>query len=256
MKASPRTPRISGNWKMNLDGRSANELVCAIRQWMEENRNKSLEVGLFPPAVYLAQVVELSKGSPIHVGAQNAYFEKSGAFTGEISLAMIRDVGATGVLIGHSERRHVFGESEEWITKKLNAALALELEATLCVGEKLEERESGRAASVIERQIRSALSQLQPESLSRVTIAYEPVWAIGTGKTASPKQADEAHQQIRQLLAKLYSPALAEKICIQYGGSVTPENAAALLAEPQVDGFLVGGASLDFAKFRKILEAV
>lgn len=256
MKASPRTPRISGNWKMNLDGRSASELVRAIRQWMDENRSKSLEVELFPPAVYLGQVVELSKGSPIHVGAQNAYFEKSGAFTGEISLAMIRDVGATGVLIGHSERRHVFGESEEWIAKKLNAALALELEATLCVGEKLEERESGRAASVIERQIRSALSELQPESLSRVTIAYEPVWAIGTGKTASPKQADEAHQQIRQLLAKLYSPALAEKICIQYGGSVTPENAAALLAEPQVDGFLVGGASLDFAKFRKILEAV
>lgn len=256
MKTSPRTPRISGNWKMNLDGRSANELVRAIRQWMEENRNKSLEVGLFPPAVYLGQVVELSKGSPIHVGAQNAYFEKSGAFTGEISLAMIRDVGATGVLIGHSERRHVFGESEEWIAKKLNAAVALELETTLCVGEKLEERESGRAASVIERQIRSALSPLQPESLSRVTIAYEPVWAIGTGKTASPKQADEAHQQIRQLLAKLFSPALAEKICIQYGGSVTPENAAALLAEPQVDGFLVGGASLDFAKFRKILEAV
>ena len=221
------------------------------------------EVALFPPAVALTAVVDALRGSPkrIAVGVQNIHFEKEGAFTGEISADMALAAGAGAALIGHSERRHVFGESDEWIGRKVARALATGLVPYLCVGEKLEEREAGRTKEVVGRQLAAGISGIsEPGSLARVVVAYEPVWAIGTGRTATPQQGEEVHRFIRDEIASAFAAlgapkARAEGTMILYGGSVKPENAAAILAEADIDGLLVGGASLQADSFIRIVRA-
>jgi triosephosphate isomerase len=206
-------------------------------------------VAFFPPFPLISRV--LSKAHTA-VGAQNCHEEDQGAFTGEVSCALLKDIGCTYVLVGHSERRHVFGESDDFVGKKVRAALDLGLTPILCVGEKLEEREAGQTFAVLERQVRGGL--IRHLASPRLVIAYEPVWAIGTGKTATPVQAQEAHAFIRQVVAKAMSPTAAEAVRILYGGSVKPDNIATLMSQPDVDGGLVGGASLDAASFAKIVR--
>jgi triosephosphate isomerase len=221
------------------------------------------QVALFPPSVALTAVAEALRGAPkrIAVGAQNIHFEKEGAFTGEVSAEMVLAAGATAALIGHSERRHVFLESDEWIARKVARALATGLVPFLCVGEKLEEREAGRTNEVVGRQLALGISGIaDAASLARVVVAYEPVWAIGTGRTAAPAQGEEVHRFIRDELGKQFAllgapVARAEETMILYGGSVKPENAAEILAEPDIDGLLVGGASLKADSFIKIARA-
>jgi len=212
-------------------------------------------VAVCPPCVYLEAVVKAVSGSAIKVGAQNMYFETSGAFTGELAGSMLTDVGCTYVILGHSERRHILGECDELINKKVLAALAAGLKPILCVGELLEEREAGETENVVRRQVEVGLANVSAEDLARVTIAYEPVWAIGTGRTATPRQAGEVHSFIRQVITGLYSSEAAQALIIQYGGSVKPENAAELLGVPEIDGALVGGASLKVDSFTAIIRA-
>src|SRR5262249_28344394 len=193
-------------------------------------------------------------GSRVRTGAQDLWIESKGAFTGEISAEMVRDCGGTLVLVGHSERRHVIGEGDELVSRKLRAALEGGLEAVLCIGETLAEREGGETEAVLERQFRTATRDLSAVEFSRVTLASEPVWAIGTGRNATPEQAGRAHASVRRGIAQRFGPSVAETSRILYGGSVTPENVAELMAGPDVDGVLVGGASLDAEKFCRILE--
>jgi len=246
-----RTPFISGNWKMNLDRAGARGLAAAVAQ----HAARGVDVALFPPAVYLDEVVRAVAGSRVQVGGQNCCDEASGAFTGEISTAMLADVGARLVLIGHSERRHVYGESDELIQRKVARALGDGLHAMLCVGETLDERDGGRTEEVVARQLTSGLRGVARASLASLTIAYEPVWAIGTGRTASPAQAGEVHRYTRGVLAGLYDREVAESLRILYGGSVKADNAAELLAVPDIDGALVGGASLRADLFLPIIDA-
>jgi triosephosphate isomerase len=205
--------------------------------------------------VYLSDVAKALSSSNISVGAQDVYFENNGAFTGEISCAMLKDVGCNYVIIGHSERRHVIGEKDELINKKIAAAIHGGLLPIFCVGELLEERESNTTEAVIKRQMEKGLAGIDAEKMAAVTIAYEPVWAIGTGKTASKEQAQAVHLFIRQLLAKMYDTQLAQQIRIQYGGSVKPSNAKELMLQPDIDGLLIGGASLKAEDFVAIVEA-
>ena len=237
------TPLIAGNWKMNGTAASARALASAVAQ--AAGKSKGARAAVFPPFTHLALVAEALKGSPVALGAQDCSWEKSGAFTGEVSCDMLKEAGCAMVLVGHSERRHVLGETDEVVARKLRAALDSGLEAVLCVGETLAQREGGQTASVLKSQTQAALQGLK--DLSRVVLAYEPVWAIGTGKVATPAQAREAHGLIREVPA-------AKALPILYGGSVKPDNLASLLAEPGVDGALVGGASLDAAGFSKMLE--
>jgi triosephosphate isomerase len=195
------------------------------------------------------------KESGIKLGAQNMYFEESGAFTGEISPAMIKSVGCEFVILGHSERRTIFGETNQTINKKIKAAVKHEIKPIFCIGETLDERESGVTFKVIETQVKEGLSGLSEVELANLIIAYEPVWAIGTGKNATPAQAQEVHKFIRDLISKLYSPAFAEKLVIQYGGSVKPDNSKELMSQPDIDGALVGGACLKADPFIKIIES-
>ena len=247
-----RTPFLAGNWKMNLDRRAGVALARALAArsvgW------KGREVAIFPPFVYLDEIVRATAGSSVRVGAQNLCDEKSGAFTGEISAAMLKDVGATIVLCGHSERRHLYGEDDRLVNKKLHAALAEGLDVILCVGETLDERKSGATEQRLSRQMTLGLAGVSAESLARVTIAYEPVWAIGTGVNATPAQAGEAHSYLRGLVSGLYGDALAQTVRIQYGGSVKPDNIQTLMRAPNVDGALVGGASLQSESFLGIVE--
>jgi triosephosphate isomerase (TIM) len=222
---------------------------------LEQTAAEKATVAVCPPFVYLAAVAKALSSTNIGVGAQNVYFEKNGAFTGEISCVMLKDVGCNYAIIGHSERRHVIGEKDELINKKIAAAIHGGLLPIFCVGELLEEREANKTEAVVTRQIEKGLVGIDEEKMSAVTIAYEPVWAIGTGKTATKEQAQEVHAFIRQLLAKLYSKQLAEQIRIQYGGSVKPSNAKELMAQPDIDGLLVGGASLKADDFVAIVEA-
>jgi triosephosphate isomerase len=214
-----------------------------------------VDVAVIPPFVYLQAVAQAVSSSAVAVGAQDVYFEQKGAFTGEISPAMLKDVGCTYVLCGHSERRHVICEGDELVGKKVTAAINGGLLPILCVGELLEERDAGKMEKVVERHLRTGLAGLDVEKMSAVTIAYEPVWAIGTGRTATPQQAQEVHQFIRGLLAKMYSKSLADEIRILYGGSVKPDNAKELMTQADVDGLLVGGASLKADDFVKIIRA-
>lgn len=245
---------IAGNWKMNLDGAGAKALASGLKERLGSMKPGAADIAVCPPFVYVAAVAEVLAGSAIQVGAQNLYFEANGAFTGEISGSMLKDIGCRYVILGHSERRHILGETDAVINRKLKTALACGLEPIFCIGELLQERETSQTEAVLERQIRQGLAGITAEQMAHITIAYEPVWAIGTGKTATPQQAQEAHAFTRKILAELYGRSAAETIRIQYGGSVKPDNAAELLRQPDVDGALVGGASLKVNDFVGIIE--
>lgn len=250
-----RQPFIAGNWKMNADSHSSITLAQAIVTGSGQIAGERAKILLCPPFVYIPAVVQAVSSSRVAVGAQNMYFEQKGAFTGEISAAMLKDIGCSYVLCGHSERRHVIGEIDELINKKVSAAISGGLLPILCVGELIEERKANKTTEVVTRQIKKGLSGLGEEKMSAVTIAYEPVWAIGTGLTATPEQAQEVHALIRKLLAELYNKDLAENIHILYGGSVKPDNAGELIQKKDIDGLLVGGASLKTDDFLGIIRA-
>jgi triosephosphate isomerase len=249
----PRKKIIAGNWKMNKTQAEARALVSDLIQ--EIGRFDAAEIVLCPPFTALAAVSELlSPVSNIRLGAQNMHEAASGAYTGEISAGMLRELYVRYVIIGHSERRQYFHEDNATVNRKTKAALAAELRPIVCVGETLPERESDKWKKVLETQLKEGLAGLTEKDLADIVIAYEPVWAIGTGKTASPDQAEEAHQWIRKNLGLLFSNVAAEKVRIQYGGSVKAENAKELLSKPDIDGALVGGASLDARGFTAIVK--
>lgn len=214
----------------------------------------NVEIVVCPPFISLQAVKDVLAGSKLGLGAQNVFWEKNGAFTGEVSAPMLKSVGCAYVIIGHSERRTYFGETDSTVNKRIFAALTEGLKPIVCVGETLEEREAGKTFDVIKRQITGGLANLSTEQMAPVVIAYEPVWAIGTGKTATPAQAQEVHAFIRQLLKELFGQATADATRLQYGGSVKPENAAELMSQPDIDGALVGGASLKAETFEKIIK--
>lgn len=243
---------IAGNWKMNL---TRDESVALAKSVADGAAGQDVELAVCPPNVYLESVVNALKGSSIGVGAQNVYHEASGAFTGETSCGMLCDIGCQYVILGHSERRHVLGESNEDINKKVVAALAAGLIPIVCVGELLEEREAGNTAAVVQEQFDGSLKGISAEDMTKCVIAYEPVWAIGTGKVATPEQAEAVHNDLRKLIESRYNSEVAEQIRIQYGGSVKPDNAGELLSQPNIDGALVGGASLKGADFLAIAAA-
>jgi len=251
-----RRPFIAGNWKMNLDSASIGALVAALRPQAE--KLASVEVGIFPPYVYIPEVIRAAGGA-LAVGGQDLYFEKSGAFTGQISAGMLKDIGATHVLIGHSERRHVFGETNADTGLKMTAAIEAGLKPILCVGELLSEREAGRTSQVVRGQIEAGLAGKDADQLAGLTIAYEPVWAIGTGVTATTGQAGEMHAEIRAMLKEMHgggtvgNGGFADAVRILYGGSVKPDNVDELMAVPDIDGVLVGGASLKAESFTRIV---
>jgi len=246
-----RKPYIVGNWKMNLERKSALGLVAQLRE--HAALRPGVDVGVAPPFVYLDEIARALNGSNVKVGAQNCCDEPQGAFTGEISAAQLVDVGARFVILGHSERRHLYGEGDALVHRKVHAAIDAGLDVILCVGETLEERQRKETEKVIGRQLTHGLMEVSAQELLRVTVAYEPVWAIGTGQVATPKQAGEAHAYLRGVLAGLYSESLADQTRIQYGGSVKPDNVRELLALPDVDGALVGGASLKAESFLALI---
>ena len=243
---------VCGNWKMHKTAGEAVQLVRELRQNLE---GAAAQVAVAPPFTALSAVKQALQGSAIELFGQNCHHEKQGAFTGEVSAPMLKDAGCDGVILGHSERRQYFAETDEWIAKKLRAALAEGLHPIVCVGETLQEREGGKTSEVVSRQVRGALGGLDGAALKLVTLAYEPVWAIGTGRTATTAQAQEVHAQIRALLRELGGAAVAGAVRIQYGGSVKPDNARDLLSQPDVDGALVGGASLKAEDFSAIVSA-
>ena len=245
-----RTPVIAGNWKMYKTARQAAETVRSLAGLV--TGVQGVEVVICPPFTALAAAVEAAKGSLVAVGAQDCHWEKEGAFTGEVAVPMIADLGCSHCIVGHSERRQFFGETDAAVDKKVDAVLAQGLSCIACVGETLAEREAGQTFAVLERQVRGGLTRHLTSP--RLVIAYEPVWAIGTGKTATPAQAQEAHAFIRGVVAQAANPAAAQAVRILYGGSVKPDNIAAIMAQPDVDGGLVGGASLDAASFAKIVR--
>ena len=246
---------VAGNWKMNTDSNTSVALAEGIGLKSQDIAGTKVDVMISPPFVYLPSVIDAVKTEHISVGAQDVYFESNGAFTGEISVEMLKDIGCTYVLCGHSERRHVIGETDEVINKKLSAALSGGLLPILCVGETKDQRETEQTTDVVTTQLKEGLSGLGEEKTLAVTIAYEPVWAIGTGLTATPEQAQEVHSLIRKLLAEMYNEDLAGQIRILYGGSVKPNNAAELMGQDDIDGVLVGGASLKVDDFMAIIEA-
>ncbi len=247
-----RRPIIAGNWKMNMTASQARELASKLLPLVKDVRDREIVLG--PPFTSLAAVAETIKGSPIALAAQNLHWEEKGAFTGEISADMLLDSGCKYVIIGHSERRQFFGETDETVNKKVRKALAKGLLPILCVGETLAEREAGKLAEVISRQVTVGLKDIPADEMRMVVIAYEPVWAIGTGKTATPEQANEVHGRIRSKVKELYPADIAEGLRIQYGGSVTPENVSSLMAMPDIDGALVGGASLKPDSFAALVN--
>jgi triosephosphate isomerase (TIM) len=250
-----RRPLLAGNWKMNLDRKSAVELVRALKDAKaRDGAAAERDIAVFPPFVYLDEVARAAAGSGIVVGAQDVCDERDGAFTGEVSAEMLLDVGATHVLVGHSERRHLYGESDELCNRKVLRALSAGLKVVLCVGEKLEERDGNRTEEVIARQTTRGLQEVAPDAMGSVTLAYEPVWAIGTGRNATPAQAGAAHSYLRGILRGLYDERIAQATRILYGGSVKADNASALMAAPDVDGALVGGASLKAETFLGIVR--
>ncbi len=251
---APRKPYIAGNWKMHLHRDSAVELASHVRRGVEAWTDGA-RVALIPPFVYLESVARELEGSKVTLGAQDVCAHKEGAYTGAISVSMLADVGCTFALVGHSERRHVFGDDDDAVAAKLRAVLDGGLEGVLCVGEQLAERDAGKSEYVVREQTTRALAGVSADEMARVTIAYEPVWAIGTGRTASAAQASEVHLYLRGLITGLYDDKIARAVCIQYGGSVKPDNAAELLAAPGIDGALVGGAALKHDSFLKIAAA-
>lgn len=248
-----RRPFVAGNWKMNLDLDAALELVQAIVA--SADNFSAVDIAVCPAFVHLNAVHRALVGSTVMLGAQNMYHESAGAFTGEVSGPMLRDVGCKYVILGHSERRHIMGETDEDVHRKVQAAIAAGLLPIVCVGETLEQRQAGATKSVIERQFRGSLSGHSLDAMAQLVIAYEPVWAIGTGQVATPAQAEEVHADLRELLKIEYNFEIADSVRIQYGGSVKPENASELLSQPNIDGALVGGASLSASSFLAILAA-
>lgn len=250
-----RKPFVAGNWKMNTDSHTGVNLAEAVASGSRGLAGKSVTVAVIPPFVYLQTVAGALSASSVAFGAQDVYTESKGAFTGEISASMLKDIGCCYVLCGHSERRHVIGETDELINKKIAAAISGGLLPIFCVGELLEQREASQTSEVVSRQIKNGLAGFSAEKISAVTVAYEPVWAIGTGLTATPQQAQEVHAFIRGLLAEMYDEQLAGEMRILYGGSVKPGNAAELMSQQDIDGLLVGGASLNADDFVAIIKA-
>lgn len=247
---------IAGNWKMNKTVSEAREFVSELIDSLGKFSDSDVEIVICPPFTALHACFEALEGtSALLLGAQNVHKEKNGAFTGEISVPMLKDLYCRYVIVGHSERRQYFGETDSEINEKAKAALEGNLRPIVCVGETLAERESNKTQDVITQQVTGSFANFSPEDWADTVIAYEPIWAIGTGKTATPKQAQEVHSLIRSIVAKQSGPNVAEKIRIQYGGSVKPENAEELLGQPDIDGALVGGASLTAESFAAIVEA-
>jgi triosephosphate isomerase len=244
---------IAGNWKMNTARTDGAALAAAVAKGVGSVAD--VEVAVCPPSLYLAAVGQAIAGSAVGLGAQNCYHEAKGAFTGEVSPAMLVDVGCRYVILGHSERRQIFKESSGDVNRKVLAALAAGLTPIVCVGETLEERQAGRTTAVVREQIEHSLANLAAEQVMKLVIAYEPVWAIGTGVVATPQQAEDVHADLRKLLETRYNSAVAARVRIQYGGSVNAENAATLLSQPNIDGALVGGASLKAESFLAIVAA-
>lgn len=249
-----RKPIIGGNWKMNRgtpDSTSEmlNKFIPAVKDV------ETVDIVIAPPFTAIETAVKLAKGSNVSISGQNMYFEESGAYTGEISPIFLKEMGVEYVILGHSERRNIFGEKDELINKKLKKALELGLKPIVCLGEHLEEREAGKTKEIIETQMKETFADLTQEQMIKTVIAYEPIWAIGTGKTATPEQAEEVHVFIRELLKKTYDEETAQAVRIQYGGSVKPNNAEELFSQENIDGGLVGGASLQADSFEAIIKA-
>ena len=249
-----RRPFIGGNWKMNLHKDEALDLASQLADRVTDG---AVQVAVFPALPYLLPVATVlhERGAPIAVGAQDAYHQPNGAYTGEVSLSMLQDCGVTTVLVGHSERRHVIGETDPLVNDKVLAALENGMDVILAIGEKIEQRESGKTDYINTGQLGYGLAGVSDEQMKRVTIAYEPVWAIGTGKTATPEDAQQAHKTVRDAIAFLFDQGVADGVRIQYGGSMKPGNAADLLAQADIDGGLIGGASLKADDFAAIIEA-
>lgn len=242
---------IAGNWKMHKTIEEAVDLASKLTRQLAGERKKIM---IAPPFTALSATYDVVKATNILLGAQNMSFEEKGAHTGEISLEMLKDAGVAVVILGHSERRHVYGENDDLINRKVRRAVENDMDCILCVGETLTEREKGITKQVVERQIKAGLQSIGTEKFEHITIAYEPVWAIGTGKTATAGDADDVHGFIRTLIGELYNSDVAEETVIQYGGSVKPGNAAELMGMANIDGLLVGGASLEAESFAKIVQ--
>jgi triosephosphate isomerase len=247
-----RIPLIAGNWKMNLTREEAKDLAQKIKDGIDPNLKH--EVLLAPSFTNLETVKKVIKETKILLAAQNMFWEEKGAFTGEVSPIQLKDIGCNYVIIGHSERRNIFGETDEIINKKIKSALKNEINVIMCIGETLTERETGKTYEVLGKQLENGLKEIDKNSISKIVIAYEPVWAIGTGKTATPTQAEEAHMFIREKIKDLYDRDISDKIRILYGGSVKAENIDDLMAQKNIDGVLVGGESLKADKFLRIIH--
>lgn len=245
---------IAGNWKMHNNLVESEELIKGILELLTGRSEKDTEVVVCPPFTSLYEVSKLLKDSSIKLGAQNMHYEEKGAFTGEISGEMLKSAGCEYVILGHSERRTIFGETDVIINKKIIKSLEVGLKPIFCVGETLEERERNVTSDIVKRQIEYGLAGVSEGKMSQLIIAYEPVWAIGTGKTATPEQAQEVHEFIRNLIRNIYSPEISEHLVIQYGGSVKPDNAKELLSQKDIDGALVGGACLKADSFFGIIK--
>ncbi len=245
-----RTPVIAGNWKMYKTARQAGETIRSLCQQVAGVTG--VEVVVCPPFTALASALEAARGTSLAIGAQDCYWEKEGAFTGEVAVPMLADLGVRHVIVGHSERRQLFGETDATVDKKVGAVLSHGLTCIACIGETLEQREAGQTLAVLERQVRDGLNRHLGSA--HLVIAYEPVWAIGTGRTATPVQAQEVHAMVRGLLAKLHDAATAGQVRILYGGSVKPDNIDALMSKPDIDGGLVGGASLKAEDFLRLIH--
>ena len=245
---------IAGNWKMHNNISESQNLVTKLVNGLND-QNINREVIICPPFTSLTEVSNLLSGTKIELGAQNMHFENKGAFTGEISADMLKSIGCKYVILGHSERRNIFGETDELINRKIKQALISELTPIFCMGETLEQREDGITNDVIKKQISEGMKGLSEEDVNKIIIAYEPIWAIGTGKTATPDQAQEVHKFIRSLLRENFSENSSQNIPVLYGGSVKPDNAEDLLAKEDIDGALVGGACLDADSFISIINA-
>ena len=247
-----RTNVIAGNWKMNKTNAEAVEMLTELKGLVKDVKDVKIIIGA--PFTALSDAVKAVEGSQIGIAAENVYPKASGAYTGEVSPVMLKSIGVKYVILGHSERRDYFKESNEFINEKVKAVLENGMTPILCIGEHLEDREAGRTAKVTEKQIREGLAGITPEQAKNIIVAYEPVWAIGTGKTATPEVAQETHKQIREVLRDMFG-TVAEEMIIQYGGSMKPGNAPELLAQPDIDGGLIGGASLEAASFAEIVSA-
>jgi triosephosphate isomerase len=243
---------VAGNWKMYTTLAQAKELASAVAKGVTSD---AATVAVFPPFPWLVPVADVLKGSRVRVGGQDCHYEKEGAFTGQVSPNMLLDAGCKYVIIGHSERRHGLNETDELLNKKAKATLNSGLEVIFCIGELLAEREGNRTESVLHRQLTAGLAGITAEQMAKLVVAYEPVWAIGTGKVATEQQAQEAHAFVRKTVAGLFGKTVADALIIQYGGSVKSDNAAGLMAQPDVDGALVGGASLKADSFLAIVKA-